>query len=149
MITKTCRVCHETKDIELFYKDKLHKVDGRKNDCMSCNRAYNRWYESTPIGRRNLKIKVTKYRKLNPEPMIAQSKVKYAVTTGKLIKPERCPACNGEGRIEAHHEDYSKPLDVMWLCNVCHKAHHGRIRDKGLLRTSPPQPNHIEGEDDE
>lgn len=38
---------------------------------------------------------------------------------GKLIE-EPCRIC-GNIKAEAHHEDYSKPLDVVWLCNKHHK----------------------------
>ena len=31
--------------------------------------------------------------------------------------------------IEAHHHDYSKPLDVEWLCPHCHARAHGRVKD--------------------
>jgi len=34
-----------------------------------------------------------------------------------------CTVC-GAMKSEAHHEDYSKPLEVTWLCRTCHKAEH-------------------------
>lgn len=51
--------------------------------------------------------------------------VNQAVKTGRLIPAERCEHC-GEayGRMQAHHDDYSKPLDVRWLCVICHKRTH-------------------------
>jgi hypothetical protein len=27
-------------------------------------------------------------------------------------------------RLEAHHTDYSRPLEVEWLCVSCHRNHH-------------------------
>jgi hypothetical protein len=46
----------------------------------------------------------------------------YAIKTGKLIR-QPCQACGNE-QSEAHHEDYSKPLDVKWLCRKHHAALH-------------------------
>lgn len=43
-----------------------------------------------------------------------------AIKAGLVVKPERCQECDSEAPIEAHHDDYSKPLEVRWLCNACH-----------------------------
>ncbi|EGY9227129.1 single-stranded DNA-binding protein [Escherichia coli] len=39
---------------------------------------------------------------------------------GKLIRPPQCECCGSECKPQAHHCDYSKPTDVMWLCKSCH-----------------------------
>lgn len=38
--------------------------------------------------------------------------------------PEKCSRCGKPGRIIAHHPDYSKPLEVEWLCRPCHALEH-------------------------
>ena len=62
------------------------------------------------------------YRKENPEKYKAHRKVYYAIKTGKLFK-EPCAVC-GNKDVHAHHEDYSKPLDVIWLCVKHHMHEH-------------------------
>lgn len=42
---------------------------------------------------------------------------------GKLTR-QPCEVCGAESNIEAHHSDYSKPLDVNWLCREHHKEWH-------------------------
>lgn len=65
-----------------------------------------------------------KWAKNNPEKIKAHLKVFYAVKDGKLIKPLKCLRCQAETRLLAHHLDYSKPLEVVWLCSSCHRLEH-------------------------
>lgn len=48
-----------------------------------------------------------------------------AVTKGVIRRPSRCEDCGELRRVEGHHEDYGRPLYVIWLCRKCHKAAHG------------------------
>jgi len=57
----------------------------------------------------------------------AHKLVMYAVKLGMIKKPEVCSKCGSNIRIEGHHEDYTKPLDVQWLCKVCHVARHREL----------------------
>lgn len=54
----------------------------------------------------------------------AAAKVRYAVWSGKLVKPSACQECGAAGPVQGHHHDYDKPLDVRWLCASCHAAEH-------------------------
>lgn len=62
----------------------------------------------------------------DPEKLRARLRVTDAVYRGVLVKPDRCEQCGKEtpkARLQGHHEDYSKPLEVSWLCAKCHGAH--------------------------
>jgi len=68
-----------------------------------------------------------------------QQKARSAVTMAKksgALKPEPCRVCGSTEKVEAHHEDYSKPLVVDWLCFVHHRARH-----KEIGRKSPQMPD--------
>jgi replicative DNA helicase len=52
----------------------------------------------------------------------ARRAVQSALERGELTKPEACERCDGKGEVGAHHRDYSRPLDVRWLCSGCHTA---------------------------
>lgn len=69
------------------------------------------------------KISTQKY----PEKNRAGNLLRLAVFKGKIQKPKNCEKCNYEAkRIEGHHMDYSKPLEVLWLCVSCHRKLHLR-----------------------
>ena len=80
----------------------------------------------------SIKETLLKYAKNNPEKFLAKSHVQYAVRTGKLIR-EACEIC-GKKKTDAHHPDYTKPLDVIWLCRKHHVELHcflsTRIKDR-------------------
>ena len=78
------------------------------------------------------RMRQRQYYEKNREKMLPQhyahKLVMYAVKLGMLKRPTECEVCKGNIKIEGHHDDYSKPLDVRWLCKSCHwKA------DRGLL----------------
>lgn len=50
-----------------------------------------------------------------------------ALRKGDLKRPKKCSACGIETRIDGHHDDYLKPLFVMWLCQSCHHARHKKF----------------------
>jgi DNA-binding transcriptional regulator YiaG len=52
----------------------------------------------------------------------ANKVVAYAIKHGKLTRPTHCAQCLAEAFVEASHRDYSKPLEVAWLCRPCHRA---------------------------
>lgn len=63
--------------------------------------------------------------------------VRTAIARGELVRPEVCERCglggvakDGRSRVQAHHHDYDKPLEVEWLCADCHIKTHGPGRRK-------------------
>lgn len=64
------------------------------------------------------------WKQQNPEKVRAKARVEYAIRIGRLVRPEACSLCSKKGWIVAHHPDYSKPLEVQWVCNSCHRLIH-------------------------
>jgi len=92
-------------------------------------REYKRWQQKR-LREKNGKIldeRSRAYKKKYPERQRAVNALNQKVTSGKIIRPKICEACGCSGKIVGHHKDYSKPLDVMWLCYPCHKKEHKLI----------------------
>ncbi len=60
----------------------------------------------------------------SPKKVLARSILNGAVKSGKLKKPQYCAVCGVNRRINGHHVDYDKPLEVEWLCPLCHAERH-------------------------
>jgi len=63
----------------------------------------------------------------NPEKRRAQKRVEYALKVGKLVR-QACERCGATQRVQAHHDDYTRPLEVMWLCPIHHGERHRELR---------------------
>jgi len=62
------------------------------------------------------------YKKANMDKIIAQKEARKAIAKKELIR-KPCEIC-GNTKTDAHHDDYSKPLEVRWLCRAHHKEWH-------------------------
>ncbi len=54
----------------------------------------------------------------------ARASLNAAVRCGQVQRPATCSRCGKLGRVTGHHDDYSKPLVVTWLCYECHGREH-------------------------
>lgn len=107
-----------------------HKSHYRNNKSKITERI--KRYISTERGKEVHRKAWAKQRLLHPEKVNARTSVMVALRTGKLFK-KPCEEC-GVQKTEAHHTDYSKPLDVIWLCKTCHEAKH---HDAGPMEIKP------------
>jgi hypothetical protein len=54
--------------------------------------------------------------------------VAAAVDSRELARPPECEQCGDSAATQAHHEDYGRPLEVVWLCPSCHAHRHPESR---------------------
>ena len=72
-------------------------------------------------------VNYQRYKKTIPEKLKARRVLRKAVARG-TVRRGLCAVCGTNEKIEGHHEDYSKPFDVIWLCFSHHRDYHyGKI----------------------
>ncbi len=65
-----------------------------------------------------------RYRKKNDPKDKARGILNRAIKSGKIVRPNICSKCLEPKRVQGHHFDYEKPLEVIWLCQKCHSLEH-------------------------
>ena len=148
---KTCKKCGIKKCFENFY---CHRdmSDGYLNICKACVKSRAIEYRLSHIEKIRLydrergktakrkervrqyhkanKTKVsaikTRWIKNNPEKRAAHLAVQSALKK-KLLTKQPCNVC-GAPKVEAHHENYEQPLNVVWLCSTHHAEHHKNLK---------------------
>lgn len=134
---KTCKKCGEQKEMGAFYAHPFG-ADGKMSSCIECQKASvkaRRRLDGEKIrerdrargSRQSPEYRIA-WRKKNEAAYRAQTAVGNAVRDGKLFK-EPCLFC-GDENVHAHHDDYSRPLDVRWLCPKCHRRLHANFGHK-------------------
>jgi hypothetical protein len=146
---KDCSACGKRLDDTEFYRNKASN-DGLMSRCKSCTKAYNAarkakldahrppgWKQKT----KDKKAYSKEWRAAHPgygtarkrdwwnknkDRLKVRNTVRYAMKAGKLVR-QPCVIC-GEPKTHGHHTDYSKPLDVVWLCQPHHvEVHKGTL----------------------
>ncbi len=142
---KTCFKCKVEKPRSEFYKHPM-MGDGLLGKCKDCTKvdnvtnrarnldyyqAYDRSRSSDPkriAGRKNYHAR---YKIDHNDQWKANCKVRVALNSRRITK-QPCADCSNP-KAEAHHHDYTKPLDVIWLCAKCHHAKHRKYDYAALL----------------
>ena len=63
----------------------------------------------------------------DPKRLLARWNLRRAVRENRIEKPATCQECGVEALLDGHHTDYSKPLEVEWLCRTCHGKRHRKV----------------------
>lgn len=137
---KRCSKCGEEKPTSGFYRHPETK-DGLNSWCKDCTAS--RWqdwrarhpnYKQTRTPEQRHRWAQAEYRrdptkktrecqrrrKENPLAYAARTAVGNALQSGRLVRPSACSACGKPCKPDGHHEDYTKPLEVVWVCKSCH-----------------------------
>lgn len=116
-----CKPCHKVRDA----KRRGREGDAFRNQSTEAARARKRRYAD---------------KQRFPEREAARLAVRRAVSRGEIARRTACESCaasptriDGVSAVHAHHDDYSKPLEVRWLCAKCHTAWH-RKHDAAIAK---------------
>ena len=155
-LSKQCKVCGESKPLSYFHR-RSASSDGHRTRCKICTGKANKAVLESPHGdtvrangragyyrnpdrrkatskswrsRQSIGYRAAESRRRRSkhrEQDLSHQAVHRALASGKLIRLEDCEHC-GNPSEHAHHEDYNKQLEVVWLCKPC----HGLVHRKGV-----------------
>lgn len=129
-----CSRCKQAKDSKEFYKDKRRKT-GLYSSCKRCHQDH--WASPNKLSfqtrascmkewkrknRDKYREIMARWKEKSKEKISAHQKIYRELRMGRISK-EPCVDC-GSMNVHAHHEDYSKPMSVIWLCAKHHKQRH-------------------------
>lgn len=150
--TKICRNCQIHKPLTEYYTHQAMS-DGHLNKCKDCVKRrigkhrennleriqeYDRERGRTEKRKQKCRIYQKSHREetdaakkawyqRNRHKRRANSLVGWAIKHG-FLKVHPCSVCGSTEKVEGHHPDYSKPLEVIWLCGKHHKEIHRKYQ---------------------
>jgi hypothetical protein len=146
-----CKYCEEEKPSEAFRK--------HSRKCKPCQAAYSdKWRKQNPEKakasrehflathkeqQRDYKRKrwhggKETWRKRHRLERNASALANHAARTGRIEKAKECQVCSRNIYLVGHHQDYHRPLAVIWVCQSCHrKIHYGTIQLPEHLQLAP------------
>lgn len=155
--TKVCFKCQKELPIDDFYKHP-RMADGRLGKCKSCTKSdvsgnrrdkvdyYRNYdqarnsspdrvaarfaYQHSDRGREVSRPIKKAWADRNPRKRAAQILFRNRLRNAPELGPFPCIHCGAKAH--AHHENYDKPLDVVWLCPLHHKQRHKEMKKKGI-----------------
>lgn len=165
MSDRKCKACGEIKALAGFPIYRVRGKSGSRGTCTACwnakwspiVQAHNqRYYDTNRAGMRDAQKRRTRaahrapggkakhharndaYEARYPERTAARAAVAVAVRSGRLVR-QPCIRCGSKAH--AHHDDYAKPLTVIWLCPEHHGERHRLLRRYGAAAAIPPEFN--------
>jgi len=125
-----CKVCHTHQTLEWYEKN--------REKMLAWTREYERVNRSKKLQRNaewrknNVELMrehTRRWRAADPKRRLAHSLVQYELAAGRMVR-QPCEVCGATELIDAHHDDYNRPLDVRWLCKKHHRQHHEKLNPR-------------------
>lgn len=132
-VTSRCRECHrkavrENRAANAEHYREFDRKRAWNPDRVAARKAYQEAVKDDPDFTARVRERRKFWQDRNMVKRRAHVMTGNAMRNGKLKKPAACERCGGTGRgVEAHHENYYKPLEVTWLCADCHGIRHREI----------------------
>lgn len=152
--TRVCKACGENKPLTAYYKsrktacadcvkrmaneyraanlDKVRAYDrtrGQLEPRKAANRARYRKVTADPERRTVEWRRSAKWRTTHALQRKAHVLLNNSLKNGRIERPAVCSRCGDRCVPHGHHEDYTKPLEVVWLCKPCHGKRHREINE--------------------
>lgn len=151
---KRCSTCGISKPLDAFRRPMKRGQIKYRHECLDCESAY---YRSAEYKKKaNSKARqyreegryvdrdskhLERLREVTKQKQRARRLVADAILSGAIKRATECSVCGApdsrqpgnRSLVQAHHDDYSKPLEVRWLCRPCHVAHHNADRQQKLV----------------
>ncbi len=110
----------EHKERILKRNRELNKTPERR---AKSNQRTREWNKKNP---EKIRARIATWKRNNKEKALAHQYVLWGLRLNVIQKPSECQGCGKKIKVEAHHRDYTKQLEVMWLCKLCHEQEHHR-----------------------
>jgi hypothetical protein len=125
---KTCKRCGASKPVSDYYAhDRM--AGGRLHQCKACVKAGVKHNYHANRERYRQYDAARPPRVVPIEVRRAQFAARRALRDGVIAQKDSCEKCGGTDTVQMHHHDYSKPLDVEFLCIGCHTTEHWQKPD--------------------
>lgn len=120
-----CKECvkaavRKNRENNIEHYNAFDRARANREDRVEARKAYAKTDAGKAAGNRAKRNWTNK----NAKKRRASHSINNAIRDGKLEKPSCCDVCGKSGRINGHHDDYDKPLEVRWLCCQCHRDWH-------------------------
>lgn len=127
----TCKDCYKAR-VRAYRAANIERVreyDRNRPNAAERAAAHNRRYDWSRLDaekKASIKASGMTWRERNRDKRRAHIILGNAIREKKIV-PQPCERCGFALGVHGHHEDYSKPLDVIWLCKKCHGQRHREI----------------------
>jgi hypothetical protein len=124
-----CKICYskrvqKNRNEKIDYYKAYDKKRANLPHRMELRKEVAEKWKKDPKLKKRMSEQKKKWQYKNAEKRAAHVITGNAIRDGRLV-PELCKVC-GKKKVDAYHEDYTKPLEVIWLC----KKHHGELHKK-------------------
>lgn len=141
-----CTKCEQWLPVNAFYTEKRSRF-GIKSECKKCHvqtslesrdqtksrESNRRWMKESGYSKRpEVKERERARSKRRSRSIAAKSRdiLNDAVNNGIIDRPSYCPLCGKNGDVDGHHDSYYRPIEVKWMCPLCHAKYHRELMPK-------------------